>query len=54
MTSKMTNPAMLTRVSKLDPDFLVTLAVVFLGLALSAVMLPLFDAEAVTALGMLG
>ena len=42
------------RSMKIDRNLLLTLAVALLGLAVTAVMLPLFDPASVAALGMLG
>jgi hypothetical protein len=50
MPAKMTDAARPRRITKLDSDLLVTLGVSLLGLAVSLVMAPLFNAEVVSAL----
>jgi hypothetical protein len=54
MSTITTSPSMPMHAITVDRNLLVTLAVALVGLALTAAMLPLFDAETVTALSMLG
>jgi hypothetical protein len=50
MPAKLTDATAPRRITKLDSDLLVTLGVSLLGLAVSLVMAPLFNAEIVSAL----
>jgi len=54
MSAKTTSQALSARVAKPHSDLLMIVAVVLFGLVLSAVMLPLFDPQAIAAINLMG